>query len=52
VASCAQVAVVRDPLLAMQCRVSLKENQQDCCLITNTINDEVYIAIMMELMAR
>jgi hypothetical protein len=48
-ASCVQVAVVRDPLLALQCAVSLKENQQDCCLITNTINDEVYITIMTNL---
>jgi len=51
VASCARVAVVRDPLLVSQCCVSLKENQQDCYLITNTINDEVCITVMTNLMS-
>ena len=50
-ASCARVAVVIDPLLALLCCVSLKENQQDCFLITYTINDEVCITVMTNLMS-
>jgi len=51
VASFARVAAVRDPSLALLCCVILKENQQDCYLITYTINDEVCITVMTNLMS-